>query len=118
MRFGKVGQMFVLGKLDRWGRLFGLVKFKEVSNEEEVEKRLEEVWMGDAGLKVNKARFGKEDNTSQEESRRKAVAGRSVAGVLKALSYKGVLTKEHDQDPVVELRKVEVLPSEDRFKET
>lgn len=118
MRFGKVGQMFVLGKLDRWGRLFGLVKFKEVSNEEEVEKRLEEVWMGDAGLKVNKARFGKEDNTSQEESRRKAVAGRSVAGVLKALSYKGVLTKEHDQDLVVELRKVEVLPSEDRFKET
>jgi len=37
-RFGRVGEVFLPSKRDKWGRRFGFVKFKEVSNEEELSR--------------------------------------------------------------------------------
>jgi len=34
--FGKVEEVFIPNKLDRWGKRFGFVKFKEVVDEVEV----------------------------------------------------------------------------------
>ena len=61
VRFGKVEEVFIPNKLDKWGRRFGFVKFKEVTNEEELGERLEEVWLWKKRLKVNRARFGREE---------------------------------------------------------
>jgi RNA recognition motif-containing protein len=63
--FGSVVEVYVSLKVDRRGRRFGFVKFKKVENLEELEKSLEEVWMGGCRLKVNKARFGREDRRVQ-----------------------------------------------------
>jgi hypothetical protein len=66
-RFGQVEEVFVPQMLDKWGRRFGFVKYKGVSNEKEVGLRLEEVWLGNTKLKVNKARFGRENHKVMEE---------------------------------------------------
>lgn len=60
-RFGRVGEVFMPKKRDKWGRRFGFVKFLEVSDEAGLTRRLEEVWWGDMKLKVNRARFGRDD---------------------------------------------------------
>lgn len=66
--FGRVGEIYVPLKRDRWNRRFGFVKFVEVSNMELLEASLEEVWWGECKLKVNKARFRREER--EEEGRR------------------------------------------------
>jgi len=58
--FGFVGEVFIPNKLDKWGRKFGFVKFKEVKDVVDLERRLEVVWLWDTRLKVNIARFGRE----------------------------------------------------------
>ena len=54
-------EVFDPQKLDRWGRKFGFVKFREVGDLEDLESRLEEVWLWKIRLKVNRARFGRDD---------------------------------------------------------
>jgi len=46
-------------KVDKWGKMFGFVKFLEVDDVEELEGRLQDVWVGEMRLKVNIARFGR-----------------------------------------------------------
>jgi len=58
-KFGKVGEVFIPKKLDKWGRRFAFVKFREVSWVEDLEESLKEVWWGECRLKVNKALFGR-----------------------------------------------------------
>lgn len=60
-RFGNVREVFVPKKRDKLGSRFGFVKFKDVSDEAQLGRRLEEVWWGDSKLKVNCARFGREE---------------------------------------------------------
>lgn len=66
-RYGNVEEVFVPRKRDKWGRRFGFVKYKEVTNEEVLWYKLEEVWWGDMKLKVNRARFGREAKWEREE---------------------------------------------------
>jgi len=53
VHFDSIGEVYVPKKLDKWGRHFGFVKFKEVGDEAKLENRLEKVWKGDVKLKVN-----------------------------------------------------------------
>lgn len=48
-------------KKDRWGKRFGFVKFLEVAKEEELCSRLKDVWWGNTKLKVNRARFRRDE---------------------------------------------------------
>jgi hypothetical protein len=43
--YGQVSEVFVPQKLDKWGNKFGFVKFKDVGDLEDLEARLEEVWL-------------------------------------------------------------------------
>lgn len=60
-RFGHVGEVFIPMKLDRWGRKFGFVKFKGVANAEVLERKMAGANLGNSKIKVNKARFDRED---------------------------------------------------------
>jgi RNA recognition motif-containing protein len=42
--FGRVGEVFIPKKLDKWGQRFAFVKFWEVRNAEELEAELQDVW--------------------------------------------------------------------------
>jgi hypothetical protein len=67
--FGRIGEVYVPLKCDKQDRRFGFVKFKEVADLDLMEASLEEVWWGECKLKLNRARFGREDRS--DERRRK-----------------------------------------------
>jgi len=56
-QFGHVGEVVVPSKVDWWGEAIWFVRFKGVSKVEGLESKMEE-----CRQKVNKARFGLEDN--------------------------------------------------------
>lgn len=126
-KFGSVGEIFIPRKLDHWGRCFGFVKFKNVDNVEALEKRLEEVSLGECRLKVNKSRFEREENQNRVEKKVVGVRERSsglttgagTSSVTQWNSFKEVLngnpwrkTVENNQRP-----SLEVEPSPDRLEE-
>ncbi|MCI16832.1 endonuclease/exonuclease/phosphatase family protein, partial [Trifolium medium] len=96
-RFGSVTDVFIPKKVDKWGRKFGFVKFKEVRDMEDLSTRLEDVWCGNFKLRVNRARFRKgdskaENKNSQEENQRKMEA--NDRRVKDDLSFKSLLTRD------------------------
>jgi len=75
-----------------WGRRFGFVKFKEVEDEEELGKRLDDVWFGDSKLKVNRARFGREEKAELETAKASNL-GKLESKVVLGASYSDVISK-------------------------
>ncbi|MCI40109.1 RNA-binding protein 25-like, partial [Trifolium medium] len=71
-KYGRVGEVYIPKKKDKWGRRFGFVKFKEVKNVEELSRRLGEVWCGTYKVRINLSRFAK---GSQQRSTEAAVKG-------------------------------------------
>jgi RNA recognition motif-containing protein len=120
-RFGRVKEVFVPNKLDRWGKSFGFVKFLEVSDVEELGFRLGDVWIGDRKLKVNKARFGRDDQKrvdqkAPEEKKRREVVGVTGEGVPRVLTYRDAISNVRVQNLGAGCRTLKLLPSEFRLK--
>jgi hypothetical protein len=73
-KYGRVGEVYLPKKLDKRGRWFGFVKFKEVEDVNALCESLKNVWLGSFKLWVNRSRFGRSDNadanTSQAQSQR------------------------------------------------
>jgi hypothetical protein len=84
--------VYIPKKLDRRGRRFGFVKFKEVQEVEVLSERLKDVWIGSFKLWVNRYRFARSDGfeahsqnpeTNQPERKiEEAVPGRSFRSAL------------------------------------
>lgn len=113
--FGYVGEVFVPRKVDKWGRRFGFVKYKEVVSVKDLEARLGDVWLWDMRLKVNLARFGREDKKVEAVQQKKTVGG-SDARVVTGRSYKAATEKEKggstclgEEEPCLEVQLSEVL---------
>lgn len=112
--------MFIPKKCDKWGRWFAFVKFMEVDRVEELEECLKDVWWGDVKLKVNKARFEREEKVvlNQSQHRREEVVQKKVEA---GLSYSGVVLGERrpekvgGESPVLPV--LEILPAEDLLSE-
>jgi hypothetical protein len=96
-RFGSVSDVFIPKKMDKWGRRFGFVKFKEVKNVEMLCKELEDVWWNNVKLRVNRARFSKGDKKEEASSGQKQNP-RPLAGsdpfVNDEVSFKSLLVRE------------------------
>ncbi|MCI32184.1 RNA-binding protein 25-like, partial [Trifolium medium] len=43
-KYGSVCDVFIPKKMDKWGRRFGFVKFKEVNDVDALSSKLEDVW--------------------------------------------------------------------------
>jgi RNA recognition motif-containing protein len=67
-RFGRVGDVYIPNKVDKWGRRFGFVKFMEVRDEESLNRRLQEVWFNSFKLRVNRSRFHRNDERRKEDN--------------------------------------------------
>jgi hypothetical protein len=89
--FGRVGEVYIPKKLDKRGRRFGFVKFKDVLDVEELGDRLKEVWCGTFKLWVNLSRFVRTERVdaiqkpspSRQELRvEEAKSGRSFRSAL------------------------------------
>lgn len=83
--------MYIPQKRDKWGRKFGFVKFKEVRDVEELEVRLGDVCFCGSKLKINLARFGREEvDPKRSDKELKNRVGPSTK-VVSDLSYRNVL---------------------------
>ncbi|MCI19252.1 endonuclease/exonuclease/phosphatase family protein, partial [Trifolium medium] len=58
-RFGRVGEVYIPNKLDKQGKRFGFVKFREVRDVKDLLSRLGDIWVGSFKLRVNLSRFGR-----------------------------------------------------------
>ncbi|GAU41064.1 hypothetical protein TSUD_284340 [Trifolium subterraneum] len=93
-KYGRVGEVYIPQKLNKWGCRFGFVKYREVKNTVELERRLGEVWMGTFKLRVNLSRFAKGSSSNQP----KQVTDRTSHGnkekmVQPGISFKTAVTK-------------------------
>jgi RNA recognition motif-containing protein len=59
-RFGRVGEVFIPKRLDKQGRRFGFVKFRDVTDADELLRKISDIWVGTFKLRINKARFRKD----------------------------------------------------------
>jgi hypothetical protein len=83
-RFDRIGEVYIPNKVDKWGKRFGFVKFKEVRDLERLEERLSDVWMGTYKLRINRARFSRTEVGGRSTGggggvKNKAVSGEDVA---------------------------------------
>ncbi|KAK2423264.1 zinc finger CCCH domain-containing protein [Trifolium repens] len=90
--FGRVGDVYIPNKVETRGRRFCFVKFREVKELKELNSRLQDVWLGNFKLRVNKSRFGR-----NEESKKKPVsdplvtAGKEECNIHQGASFKSAL---------------------------
>jgi len=58
-RWGRLNELFISRKLNKWGNKFGFVKFYDVKNMERLEKELDSIRIWDMKLHVNVPRYSK-----------------------------------------------------------
>jgi RNA recognition motif-containing protein len=66
-RFGRLGDVYIPNKVDKWVKRFAFVKFREVRDVEELSGRMEVVWFGSFKLRVNQARFSRKKDDVKKE---------------------------------------------------
>jgi RNA recognition motif-containing protein len=89
-RFGRVVDVYIPSKVDKQGRRFGFVKFREVTDATELLRSIFYIWFGSYKVRVNRYQFGKYDKPNANEPRPEV--GRSVQNFIqKGRSYKGAL---------------------------
>jgi len=55
-RWGKVEHVFIAYKLNNRGKIFGFVKFQGINNSKELERSLDNIWIANTKIYVNKPR--------------------------------------------------------------
>jgi hypothetical protein len=99
-KFGSVSDVFIPKKVDKWGRKFGFVKFKEVRDVEELTRRLEDVWHGQTKFSVKRARFGPNDPVEEAKVKTSETTRKRVAvdvRVIEDVSFKTMLVRGKPQ---------------------
>ncbi|GAU18663.1 hypothetical protein TSUD_124960 [Trifolium subterraneum] len=67
-KYGRLGDVYIPSKVDKWGKKFAFVKFREVKEEGVLSQNLKDVWLGSFKLRINKSRFErKEDEKKKKE---------------------------------------------------
>ncbi|KAK2420192.1 zinc finger CCCH domain-containing protein [Trifolium repens] len=93
-RYGRVGEVYIPKKVDKQGRRFGFVKYRDVKDSTEAVdllRSISDIWFGSFKLRVNRSRFQKNSHNELKQtqviSKRSIVSGEGVVGN----SYKGAL---------------------------
>jgi hypothetical protein len=66
-RFGRLGDVYIPNKVDKWGKRFAFVKFREDRHAMELCNEMDDVWIGTYKLRVNKSRFGRREEERKKE---------------------------------------------------
>jgi hypothetical protein len=95
LKYGNVGEVYIPKKLDKRGRRFGFVKFKEVKEVETLSEKLRDVWMGSFKLWVNRSRFGRgEVRETPANKTTMQLSDVKLAGSSNGKSFRDVLLRE------------------------
>jgi hypothetical protein len=92
-KYGHVGDVYIPLKVDKWGKRFGFVKFKDVEDVEEMSRCLADVWVGTFKLRINHSRFGRnEGGKSKVKEDPKRVGNGDYRSVHHELSFSNVVS--------------------------
>jgi RNA recognition motif-containing protein len=96
-RFGRVGEVFIPAKVDKQGKSFGFVKFREVRDATELLRCISNIWIDSFKLRINLSKFHRKTDPASREERKETVglveanrAGRNTDG----RSFKSALLAE------------------------
>jgi hypothetical protein len=107
-RFGRLGDVYIPKKVDKWGRKFAFVKFREVNEVEELSRRLEDVWLGSFKLRVNISRFSRRvEEGVKEEVARKGVMSEGEGSKAQNRSFKAALLQASTSQEEIGVRRNE-----------
>ncbi|GAU47983.1 hypothetical protein TSUD_272280 [Trifolium subterraneum] len=70
-RYGRVAEVYIPNKLDKQGRRFGFVRFREVRDVEELLSRISDIWIGTYKLRVNRTRFRRDEARKDQQQPQK-----------------------------------------------
>lgn len=62
--FGRVVEVFIARRRNKWGQKFGFVRFLNVSNEKKLEYELDNIRIGESKIYANLLRFKRESETN------------------------------------------------------
>ncbi|GKV34373.1 hypothetical protein SLEP1_g42750 [Rubroshorea leprosula] len=89
IRCGKVIQIYIARKRDKWGRRFGFARFLDVKSTRELEIKLNQIFVGDQYIKANIAIFSREETKLKRKEindagiRKEVKSVKSYANALK-----------------------------------
>ncbi|GKV24806.1 hypothetical protein SLEP1_g34372 [Rubroshorea leprosula] len=90
--YGRVIDIYVPNRKDRYGRRFRFARFQEVKNVSMLEKELDHIKVGGVKIHVNQPRFDRQARTLKEGAQKSATETiRSEARRQPNLSYANVL---------------------------
>jgi hypothetical protein len=71
-RFGRVGEVFIPAKVDKQGKRFGFVKYREVKDAKELLRTISNIWIDSFKLRINLSKFNrKTEQLPNGETKRK-----------------------------------------------
>ncbi|KAK2401162.1 hypothetical protein QL285_050778 [Trifolium repens] len=104
LKYGRVGEVYIPKKLDKRGKRFGFVKFKEVEDVEELTERLRDVWVGSFKIWVNRSRFARSENKEEQPQQTPATRPAQPAGERRhRRSFKTALLENGESSEVIKV---------------
>jgi hypothetical protein len=102
-KHGRVGEVYMPKKRDKWGNRFGFVKFKDVKNVEALSNRLEDVWVGTFKIRINLSRFGRKSSKTTSNGRQPSMGQETVEADAKQHKpfKQALLLGRREKEPVV-----------------
>jgi hypothetical protein len=88
-RFGRVGEVFIPAKVDKQGKRFGFVKFRDVQDERELLRRISNIWIDSFKLRINLSKFSRRSEANLKEDGRH----RDDSKVSEEVKYSGGKTQ-------------------------
>jgi hypothetical protein len=71
-KFGRVGEVFIPAKVDKQGKRFGFVKFRDVHDDRDLLRRISNIWIDSFKLRINLSKFSRRvDGSNKDEDRRR-----------------------------------------------
>ncbi|MCI43664.1 hypothetical protein A2U01_0064902, partial [Trifolium medium] len=90
----RVGEVYIPNKVDKQGRRFGFVKFREVEDVVELLRRISDIWVGTFKLRVNLSKFRKNLQPPLEKEVHQSERTLKQNQVKKDRSFKTALVEE------------------------
>jgi hypothetical protein len=70
-KFGRVGEVFIPAKVDKQGKKFGFVKFRDVKDEKELLRRISNIWIDSFKIRINLSKFTRRSEPTQKRDERR-----------------------------------------------
>jgi hypothetical protein len=100
-KYGRVGEVFIPAKVDKQGKRFGFVKYRDVSDAKELLRCISNIWIDSFKLRVNLSKFSRRSDSHGDVRREVPTTGKAIVrGIQKPLdgrSFKSALLEDQEE---------------------